>query len=318
MRVMDGRGPGSDGFRNPGQVLVGALDSILVFDRGAQALFGFSREGGLARRTSLSGDRLRAGALVRFSDGRWAAREEEGGVPGTPGTMPRDSVRFWGLGAGLRWDRDIVEVPGQYTSSVAFQGRVGYRSTPFTPRVSHGSLDRCLYVNSGDTPEVYVYSTTGGLVQTIRVPGRRRAVTPADWAAWVDAMAEPVPPERRQEHRDLANMLPRPPFLPVYHDLVVDALGYIWLQHFEVPFGPGPAWTVLEPDGDVLGEITLPEPLEVFEISGSVLLGKRRQGLFRETLVVYAIERGSAGPPPPHAACAGESSGIGRAAGEGR
>lgn len=81
--------------------------------------------------------------------------------------------------------------------------------------------------------------------------------------------------------------------------LLVDALGYVWLERYHPaslmsPFGMSPeprAWLVFSPDGEWLGQFDFPPNFEVFEVDESRVLGLARDSLEVETVQVLGLTR---------------------------
>lgn len=122
------------------------------------------------------------------------------------------------------------------------------------------------------------------------------------------AWAPPNEPETRILFPALDEYPEIPTHKPLFDRLLMDDEGAIWARVFpEDSFGlfdsrlPGPlvfteTWTVFDPAGVWLGDLTLPERLELYDIDGDRLLGVSRDALDTETVQVFWIETDRAGP----------------------
>jgi hypothetical protein len=284
-----GEGPGE--FAKPISLQIGPGDSLYVFDSGHQRLSVFSPAGELLRDARIQEAISPTHEIGRFTDGTWFARGADRVMAARPGDMARDTVTFALLTDRMTWGRRLARVPGVYTSSVSIGGRQGARQTPFSPEPISDHHGRCLYLASGESPQVTVLEATGHLVRTLQSNDPSRAASPGDWDRWVDYMSEPVPADRRGEYRRVVDRIPRMERLPVFHDLVVDRQGYIWMQHYAAPFGEGTDFTILASTGEAVGRVEFPEALKILEIGVDYVLGRRMSGLNEEVLVMYGLTR---------------------------
>lgn len=291
----EGGGPGE--FRGMGikSLQVGAGDSIYVFDYSSQRLSVFDARGQLARDFSVLSSNASLAYVGRFADGRWCARDEDEIVPGAFGETPRDTARYIGLDAAFENGTSIAMLPGTMTA-IADHG--GYRRAPFSPLPAQDVFGSCLYVVTGDDFDVRVFSADGELVRLVRNEGERESLTEAHLTAWIDGLfyAEEVPEAARPQMRRLLEGFPTPEHLPVYNDVLVDALGYIWLQEYEPVPGPGRYasgagrwWIVLDPTGKMLGRVEMPAALDVYEIGSDYVLGRWQDEILEEFVRLYRL-----------------------------
>lgn len=75
--------------------------------------------------------------------------------------------------------------------------------------------------------------------------------------------------------------------------MIADRVGHLWLEEFEPPGEdrPGALWTVLDPEGRVLGRVETPDGLEIYEIGADYLLGRTRDELRVEYVQLWSMER---------------------------
>ncbi|MEX0894016.1 MAG: 6-bladed beta-propeller [Gemmatimonadota bacterium] len=158
-----------------------------------------------------------------------------------------------------------------------------------------GTDGRSLIVGLSREGEVRWYHPEGRLERLTRRawPGQAATEGMVD-----DYVRHSVPPLREDiaRGRTFADTLPR------FSRLVSDRAGNVWLRHFEVSHGAttthhrptydGPStWSVVDPDGRWLGEVTTPADFTVFEIGQDHVLGMYRDEFDVEYVRVYALEK---------------------------
>jgi hypothetical protein len=137
--------------------------------------------------------------------------------------------------------------------------------------------------------EVKRYSTTGAVLETHRVPIPRKAVTPADIAAFkrtslARVSGDPAVAQRRVEE------MPYPQQYPAYERFLVDARGRIWLKEYVYPAGPN-RWWILEPRTREALAVLLPARFVPTEIGTSDVVGIWRDEDDVEHVRVYRLLR---------------------------
>ncbi|MCK5651881.1 MAG: hypothetical protein KAJ42_10905, partial [Gemmatimonadetes bacterium] len=68
-------------------------------------------------------------------------------------------------------------------------------------------------------------------------------------------------------------------------------LGYLWIEEYNALGNETPTYTILDPDGAVVGSLTLPTELTVLEIGADYLLGLYRDELEVEYVQLYRLTR---------------------------
>jgi hypothetical protein len=301
----EGEGPGE--FRLLSGLEVGEGDSIYVFDRRLQRVSVFGAGGALVRDLRVPPSAAPLEYVGRFADGRWYARDRDRLLSGPAGAIRRDTARFLGLDAAFERRFAITAFPGVMTASFRAGGRTGYRTAPFSPSPAQDVFRDCLYVVSGDKPEVRVFSSEGRPVLLVKMEAERRPVSDAQRAAWVEDLVAEVPAAANPALRQVLEGIPTPEELPVFNNVVVDAHGYIWLQEYMPQTGSGRSWSgsgrrwlVLSPGGWLLGRVEMPVALDVFAIGPDHVLGLWRDGVGEELVRLYRLRgRGDPRPRPP-------------------
>jgi hypothetical protein len=153
--------------------------------------------------------------------------------------------------------------------------------------VAHG--DRfVLGINDGY--EFAEYALDGALLRVVRREHTNLPVTPGD----VDRYREQQLEAARAFWQGLFPHITFPQTMPAYRRLLVDSEGYFWVEEYRRPDDEIPRWTVFEPDGQLLGTLTLPTDLRVFEIGADYVLGVWRDELDVEHVRLHEL-RGRAG-----------------------
>ena len=163
-------------------------------------------------------------------------------------------------------------------------------------------------VGNGRVPELRRYDSAGGLELIVRWPGQPQPVGAADRRRYSErrmeflAWAPPNEPETRLLFPALDEHPEVPTHKPLFDRLLLDDRGGIWARVFpEESFGlfdsrlPGPmifteTWTVFDPVGVWLGDLTLPERFELHTVGRDRLLGVTRDSLDVETVRVLRVE----------------------------
>lgn len=283
--------------------LVGAGEGRLVaFDRDHQRLSEWTFDGTLVRDTRLSraGESRPIGEIGRFADGGWVARDRERVVAAGPSGVGRDTVAYHRLEEGGAVGEVLVRVPGPVTSEFDVGGMGAIRHALFSPRVLGGVQGNCLLVAASDDPVLRILDRTGGLRGEVRLDIPTERVTAAHRQRWISAMAavaeetmgrdiSPRALETLERMGEAVGMAERMPFA---HDLLVDDLGYIWVQPYQLPDGPGSSeWRVFAETGQALGSVRLPESFRALRISSDAITGVWTDELGRQYVRVHALDR---------------------------
>lgn len=222
-------------------------------------------------------------------------------------------LAYAGSGGGLRqedagrlivnnlhffWFRRTGEFGGRLTS-LPGAPRWGFRvgnmvSFPYVPfaggPVSAAGRGRFV-VGSGANAELHVFDAGGELERIVRWPGARRASS-AELERLQDHMlGEGTSAAQRRSNRQLLAEAPLPDSLPAAQGVVVDNLGYIWVEHYRPPWESEPTWAILDANGRWLGTVHTPRGLRIYEIGADYVLGVWRDEMNVEYVRMYALRR---------------------------
>jgi hypothetical protein len=196
-------------------------------------------------------------------------------------------------GSGLRV---VDELPGQ---EILFRGSVSgnvINTVTTTPLIAHSAFQAVvsgrLVAGTTDRFELRVYDEEGELRRLIRAPDRDRPVSGDEWDQVVaEAVAEAEGAEGRRGMRQLAELRSAPEVRPAYGRFVADAEGYVWVEPYRPAQGRAVPWTVVDPEGSVLGEVELAEGFRPLDIGSGHVLGIVRDDLGVPYVQLYELFR---------------------------
>ena len=172
---------------------------------------------------------------------------------------------------------------------------------------THATRNGEFVVGNGRVPEFRRYDSSGGLQLIVRWSGQPRPVSARDRQRYSGQRMEFLSwaPPNELETRLLFPALDEYPEVPTHRPffdrLLMDDRGGIWARVLpEESFGlfdtrlPGPmvfteTWTVFDPAGVWLGDLTLPDRFELHDVEGDRLLGVARDALDTETVRIFRI-----------------------------
>jgi hypothetical protein len=159
------------------------------------------------------------------------------------------------------------------------------------------------YHGRADSFVIRAFDPEGKLRRTIRRPFQPVAVTEQDreeLIKWRIGLAK----ASRAGRPDIATVVEQnlrtsarfAEVLPAYSDLIEDADGNLWVEHFRMAFGrvQGPdrrptRWSVFDPNGRWLGEVEVPASFVVSSITSDKVLGFWQDEFDVEHVRVYAL-----------------------------
>jgi hypothetical protein len=255
-----GNGPGEISYIFP---LMRCGDALVANDLGGgPAQLVFDHDGTYKRKFRIPAQiyRLSCNTHLQFAVTGWEIRgmAKEGSYrPVSPYLLARaDSTTPILLG----------ELPGP--------DRIGNRPLPLgrDPRMAIGP--NRVYIGLGDSLHILVYDLSGKPLPALSARAPRIATTPADFTAEMEREIAMVGEKARPAiEKQYATMTP-PKFLPATRDLIVDADGNLWVQHFPRATAKTVTWTTFSPAGRVLATTAVPTDLEVYEIGRDYVLGR--------------------------------------------
>jgi hypothetical protein len=301
-RLLGGAGSGPGEFQRPTQILVGASDSIFVWDDDAYRITRFDSAGDFVGIHTFSRETiaravaapLYPGSALLLSSGallvRLVAKGED--LPATnrfrrrsgvllvsPDLAVMDTLMFFG-----DIEQVLVDSPWGPLPVVPALAR--------NTSIAIQSTEPSVCVGDQRGAEVLCFESDGAV--TAR-RWRAGAITVRDdepeVAAWRDTTLglyeQKLSPDAA---RRLVARVPVPTTRPEYSNLALDADGNLWVEHG--PVSGGQSWAteylVFDREGLLLGSLSLP-PLRILEIGGDYVLGVGEDELGVQYLQMFDI-----------------------------
>jgi len=291
-----GDGPGE--FRALSWVGRFAGDSIAAWDSGAGRLSIFTPAGDFARSVApaqplgifpRAEGALDGGALLL------SLHQPSLGMSATEGVhVQRDTISL----AVLRPD-GAVTVLGRFPGTEVLAsgnpaGGLMMMPLPFgRSTVAAGSGGR-VYVASGEPGNIAEYAPGGGVRALVRADRERQPVTSADVRAYrqkLVALGAENNGAIARQHTRMLDRAPYPKRKPAITDMRVDAAGNLWVESPEPGEGTlARGWTVVSPDGRMLGRARKPDDLNVHQVGDGWILGTFTDGGL-EHVRLYRVTR---------------------------
>jgi hypothetical protein len=291
----DGRpGDGPGEYRQISAIGVGPGDTLWVYDFGLRRFTLLNDGLMVVRSVTLSGDLANVGAVAPLADGGFLVREYWSSRPASDLSLGlrRDSAALARVDRAGNLRDTVAMVPGREVV-ISSEGGRPVMSAPLAARTaSLAWLPR-----SG---EIVVGDQSGFALQVLGLDGRTSRVL--RWsgpdlrlgddlvAQALDARLADVPEAQRPARRIEMEALPRPPARPAYGDILTDPAGRVWIAAWS-PSGAPPAWTVLDPNGRLLGDVPMPAGFVPLWIGEDAVAGVHRDDVGVETVRVYPILR---------------------------
>lgn len=279
----EGEGPGE--FSGLMQVIAAAGDTLLTYDFRLRRFSRFAPDGSFVDSRPLEGPNESGFAFVEelLADGSavftWREFDRESGPP-AEGEVRRDTQSIHVLGPSGGRATELGRFPGPemvVLQSGETEGgfTVAIGSTPFGRATVTSGGTSGIWVGDTDRFEILRYSPDGGLEAIVR---RAFDPVPVDDELIQRAIDEELEEASDDDDRRFARRrwesVPTPATLPAYEDVLVDRLGNVWVQHFEVPGALERLWSVFAGDGEWLGDVAFPDRFRPLEIGGTYVLGR--------------------------------------------
>ncbi len=230
-----------------------------------------------------------------LDDGTWLAIAFDGGgaLRGPPGSV-----------IGTTFSLALYDRRGGFVRRFgSFAGRKRYVNTvgetthfphlPFTVDAVVRPYGQQILVFRGDRPEVELWSVEGRLETLIRWARdrvRSADVYPQYRTQALAALANASERDRRLYGAYYEKDLPLPEYAALYDDVTIDAERRIWLHRYRLPSEAGAEqWDVIDATGRWLGTATTPRGLEIFEAGAGHVVGRMRDSLGVEHIVLQPV-----------------------------
>jgi len=280
----DGEGPGE--FRVLVWIEATAADSVVAYDWDLFRISVVDPQGTFVRsyqiRQIAEQEFLYATGL--FADGSLLA-QTLGGRP-RMGAY-RDTLTYYRLReGGAEADRLGRFVGGEKFFWSEGNNR-GLADHPFG-RASHTAAGDGLFLHgTADAYELALHALDGSVVRLVRKQHTPLRVTAGD----IEAYREDKLSTAREFWAGLFPHITFPEAMPAYRRALLDREGHIWVEEYRRPSDDMPRWTVFTPDGQLLGTLTAPKGLWIYEIGADYLLGRWRDELDVEHVRLYNLRK---------------------------
>ncbi|MYD15165.1 MAG: hypothetical protein F4X00_16350 [Gemmatimonadetes bacterium] len=291
----EGEGPGE--FSEISGLVSTPEGRLFALDGGLQRLSEWTFDGDYVGDTRLTrqGTDRPIGGVGRFGDGSWYARERDEMVAAPMNGTARDTAGFFRLADGAVGE-PLARAPGTITAMFEMMGPA-VRHALLSPRSVGVVRGGCLLVGATDDPVLGVVDTEGNHLGEVRLDVEVKQATGEhrdEWVAQTLATSGAIAAAAQRPMLErLADAIPMAERVPFGYGLVADALGYIWVQRYHLPEGPGGSeWHVFTETGAALGTVILPGGFRAVEISADEILGVFTHEMGLEDVRVYALDRG--------------------------
>jgi hypothetical protein len=177
---------------------------------------------------------------------------------------------------------------GKFPAAVFVAGRERASPLDFGAQIVKASSGRAMYLGFPDQYAIHVYNQEWKLERIIR-----RAWTPRRFTSneldtyvdgWMDMWSKATGPARETERREMRTS-PYAEFLPAYSALLATPTGELWVREPDLTGAPGcwclagmptvsSKWSVFDPDGRWLGDVTMPPRMIPVEVGADYVLGE--------------------------------------------
>jgi hypothetical protein len=293
----DGAGPGE--FRSP-RWLVVRSDTLVVFDpfQDTGRLSYFTLTGDFLSSQSLSVEGIPyPDPVTMLSDGTLLDTRGEASI----GPMEVGHVRFTNI--PVRYPPDgshvdtVARVPGTEMFREEFRGGMSQSSVPFGRQEFTVAAPDRIFLGNGEESVIEAFDFSGKHLMSVRFPVEQAGVTPDLVERWIEAtLQHPIyqaRPDAAERARRRFQETPVPTTMPAHRALVVDETGRLWVQRYTPPWEDASNWMVFDTDGMWLGDVDLPQDLQVFEVGDGYILGLVQDDLDVEYIRLYRFSGGT-------------------------
>jgi hypothetical protein len=201
--------------------------------------------------------------------------------------------------------RSIALVPdAEYTVVAGPHGTQRTKLVRFGLKASIAHAKGRIFYASGDEMSVDEFDLEGNPVRTFSRPYERRPVTEADLDAEEEVTLAELPAEYQNgKSRREIRRIPHGELMPATGSaedgvaatpvILLDDLGYLWVQEFAGPRDAERMWSVFDPKGDHIGTLSVPRAFLLRQAGADYILGIHRDELGVQSVQVYSLRRPS-------------------------
>lgn len=289
-----GEGPGE--FTGLSSIGVWPGDSLMAWDAGLRRISIFDLEGNLGRTFAFSQHEeftfpqyqsLRPdGSILVSGSAAFRVGEVDSG-------LKRPDIGYALFGPEGELLGNLGNHPGEEAYVRAGERSLMVMGHPFK-RSSPSAIWRgIILISPNDTYEIRGYDTNGVLELIVRREHQLREVVQTDLDVYVAGRLADVEGDELRTAARAAQFegLPTVESFPAFASLKVDALGYLWVEEYQMPGVERTVWTVFDGDGRVQGLVETPVGLDVYEIGEEYILGRATDDFDIEYVQMFQLTR---------------------------
>lgn len=281
-----GEGPGE--FKGVSSIQLLAGDSMGVFDPPLRRWTVFATSGEvLESRTFRFGDLPGVAVAYRHDDGDFTiVGSVLIGPGGEPGYFDTTRPLFQFETAAER-----LTSTGQVPGRQAYRTKNGALGRALVLRSGSIAIGDRIFVGDGRTWDIEVLARDGTTRETWRRSGVDLSVSDARLRRAETHSLERVmgEPQALARWRRLYAEVPPPASLPAYSGFLLDPEGFLWVQGYSLAGEPQAPWSVFDPAGTYLGDVDVPEGLDLKAVTAHHVLGVWRDEYDVQHVRVYEI-----------------------------
>jgi hypothetical protein len=284
-----GEGPGE--FESLSSIVVHPPDTLVIHDSGQYRLTTFLVDGTFVEAHSLRPDDGRPEvSLGRFDNGdhafAWIGPAER-----PPGVFVPDPMHFGRFGA----DGSLIARIGSADGMVRYYSDAGGGPIPFSPFL-HAFVHRDSVYATDGLEEMTVLDGAGDRVRSFELPP-----VAVEVGAALSRLRAQLELREDEWALELLDEMPTQGAVPRVAEVLLDGAGHFWMKRYDPVedsnfvrgFGrrSGGMWWVVDPSGEVVATIELPDELIAMDIRGDRVAGLTLDELDVERVAVYRIVR---------------------------
>jgi hypothetical protein len=214
----------------------------------------------------------------------WGERPTDG--------RPRDEAYMYSQPAPVwRLSGDSAVEFGTYVSSERLMGRGGSGPHPFGRAVVFDGDGANVFIGDATRFSLEVRDLSGRLVRVLRGPE-------SDTDFGLDFVSR-YRAQELDEHGELMRRFmeeadfPLPDRIPAYTSILVDELGYVWIERLSLAPSENVRWGVFDPTGQFLGHVTFPPGFQLRDIAVDRVAGISTDELGVDRVRLFELDRGA-------------------------
>jgi hypothetical protein len=174
---------------------------------------------------------------------------------------------------------------------------------PLSPRPFFAAVNDRVYVAESLTPRIRVLDSQAAALQELTWEPAAGPAPGELLAAVVDSATAAAPPDQAAALRTRLEAAPSPERLSVFWSMIVDELGFVWIQRYEPlrhaaalgglseSSGAGGTWQIISPSGVAAGLVEMPQDLQPVQITADAVVGIARDDLGVESVRMHTLQR---------------------------